>query len=68
LKSLKIYSFSAVRASGQAGSAPRIALAIREPPDVKPPPTFKARAQLQLMEQIDGRGAVTKQHGFRYNS
>ena len=44
----------------QAGPASRIALAIREPRDVKPSPTFKARVQLQLMEQIHGKGDCNK--------
>ena len=44
----------------QAGPASRIALAIREPRDVKPPPTFRVRVRFRLMEQIHGRGVVTK--------
>jgi len=46
----------------------RIALEIREPPDVKPSPSFKVRARVQLMDQIHGRQAVTKWPWFRYNS
>ena len=45
----------------------RIALEIREPPDVKPSPSFKVRARVQLMDQIHGRQAVTKWPWFRYN-
>lgn len=44
----------------------KIALEIREPPDVKPSPAFKVRARVQLMEQIHARQAVTKQRGFRF--
>ena len=45
----------------------RIALEIREPPDVKPSPSFKVKARVQLMDQIHGRQAVTKWPWFRYN-
>jgi len=45
----------------------RIALEIREPPDVKPSPAFKVRARVQLMEQIHAKRAVTKWRGFRYS-
>jgi len=44
----------------------RIALEIREPPDVKPSPAFKVRARVQLMEQIHAKQAVTKWPWFRY--
>ena len=46
----------------------RIALEIREPPDVKPSPTFKVKARVWLMDQIHGRQAVTKWPWSRYNS
>jgi hypothetical protein len=46
----------------------RIALAIREPPDVKPSPTFKVKARVWLMDQIHGRQAVTKWSWPRYSS
>ena len=46
----------------------RIALEIREPPDVRPSASFKVRARVQLMDQIHGRQAVTKWPWFRYNS
>ena len=46
----------------------RIALEIREPPDVKPSPAFKVKARVQLMDQIHGRQAVTKWPWFRYYS
>ncbi len=44
----------------------RVALEIREPPDVKPSPAFKVRARVQLMEQIHAKQAVTKWPWFRY--
>lgn len=44
----------------------RLALEIREPPDVKPSPAFKVRARVQLMEQIHAKRAVTKWPWFRY--
>jgi len=44
----------------------RIALEIREPPDVKPSAAFKVRARVQLMEQIHAKRAVTKWPWFRY--
>jgi len=44
----------------------RIALEIREPPDVKPSPAFKVRARVQLMEQIHAMRGVTKWPWFRY--
>ena len=46
----------------------RIALAIREPPDVKPSPSFKVKARVWLMDQIHERQPVTKWPWFRYNS
>ena len=45
----------------------RIALEIREAPDVKPSPGFKVRARVGLMEQIHERQAVTKWPWSRYN-
>ena len=44
----------------------RIALEIREPPDVKLSPAFKVRARVQLMEQIHARQAVIKWPWLRY--
>jgi len=38
----------------------KIALAIRQPPDVKPSPDFKLKARVRLMEQIHEKQAVTK--------
>ena len=46
----------------------RIALEIREPPDVKPSPSFKVKARVWLMDQIHERQTVTKLPWFRYNS
>jgi len=46
----------------------RIALAIRETPDVKPSPAFKIRARVQLMDQIHERQTVTKWPWSRYNT
>jgi len=46
----------------------RIALEIREPPDVKPSPSFKVNARGRLMDQIHGKQVVTKWPWFRYNS
>jgi len=46
----------------------RIALEIREPPDVKPSPSFKVKARVWLMDQIHGKQAVTKWPWSRYNS
>ncbi len=43
----------------------RIALAIREPPDVKPSPSFKVKARVWLMDQIHERQPVTKWPWFR---
>ena len=45
----------------------RIALEIREPPDVKSSPAFKVRARVWLMEQIHGMQTVTKWPWSRYN-
>jgi len=45
----------------------RIALEIREPPDVKPSPGFKLRTRVWLMEQIHERGTVAKWPSFRHN-
>jgi hypothetical protein len=45
----------------------RIALEIREPPDVKPSPGFKLRARVWLMEQIHESGAVAKRPSFPQN-
>jgi len=38
----------------------KIALAIGEPPDVKPSPDFKLKARVRLMEQIHEKGAVAR--------
>jgi hypothetical protein len=46
----------------------RIALEIREPPDVKPSLSFKVKARVWLMEQIHGGQAVTKWPWSRYDS
>jgi hypothetical protein len=46
----------------------RIALEIREPPDIKPSPASKLKARVQLMDQIHGGQAVTKQPWPRYNN
>jgi hypothetical protein len=46
----------------------RIALEIREPPDVKPSPSFKVKARVWLMDQIHGGQAVTKWPWSRYDS
>ena len=46
----------------------RIALGIREPPDVKPSAAFKVKARVWLMDQIHGRQAVTKRPWSRYDS
>ena len=46
----------------------RIALQIREAPDIKPSPAFKVRARVQLMEQIHERQAVTERGFGRYCS
>ncbi len=44
----------------------RIAISIREPPDVKPSAAFKVRARVHLMEQIHAKRGVTKWRGLRY--
>jgi hypothetical protein len=46
----------------------KIALEIREPPDIKPSPSFKVKARAWLMDQIYGRQAVTKWPWSRYDS
>ena len=46
----------------------RIALEIREPPDVKPAPSFKIKARGRLMDQIHGRQTATRWPWSRYNS
>jgi hypothetical protein len=46
----------------------RIALGIREPPDVKPSPSFKVKARVWLMDQIHDGQVVTKWPWFRYNN
>jgi len=46
----------------------RIALEIREPPDVKPSPSFKVKARVWLMDQIHDRQAVTKCPWSRYDN
>jgi len=52
----------------QLESLLRIALEIREPPDVKPSPCFKVKARVWLMDQIHERQPVTKWPWFRYSS
>ncbi len=46
----------------------KIALAIREPPDVKPSPHFKLKTRVKLMEQIHEKQAVTKWPWSRHNN
>jgi hypothetical protein len=46
----------------------RVALEIREPPDVKPSPGFKVRARHRLMEQMHGRQVATRWPWSHYNS
>ena len=46
----------------------RVAFKIREPPDVKPSPSFKVKARVWLMDQIHGGQAVTKWPWSRYDS
>jgi len=46
----------------------RVAFEIREPPDVKPSPSFKVKARVWLMDQIHGGQAVTKWPWSRYDS
>lgn len=45
----------------------RLALEIREAPDVRPSPAFKVKARVQLMEHIHERQAVTKWPWSRSN-
>lgn len=44
----------------------RIALEIREPPDIKPSPAFKLRARVRLMDQIHGRQVAGKEPWLRH--
>jgi hypothetical protein len=53
---------------GQLEPLLKIALEIREPPDIKPSPSFKVKARVWLMDQIHGGEAVTKWPWSRYNS
>jgi len=46
----------------------RIAFEIREPPDVKPSPSFKVKARVWLMDQIHDRQVVTKWPWSRYDN
>jgi hypothetical protein len=46
----------------------RIALKVSETPDVKPSPTFKVKARVQLMDQIHSRQAVTNRSWSNYNN
>jgi hypothetical protein len=46
----------------------RIALEIREPPEVEPSPSFKVKARAWLMDQIHGGQAVTKWPWSRYDN
>jgi hypothetical protein len=46
----------------------RIALEIRELPDVKPSPSFKMKARVRLMYQIHGRQAETRWPWRRYHN
>jgi len=46
----------------------RIAFEIREPPDVRPSPSFKVKARVWLMDQIHDRQAVTKWPWSRYDN
>jgi hypothetical protein len=55
-------------ARGQLEPLLRIALEIREPPDVKPSLSFKMKARVRLMDQIHGRPVAAKWPRFRYNS
>lgn len=45
----------------------RIALEIRETPDVRPSTSFRIRARVQLMDQIHSKGAVAKGSRLRYH-
>jgi hypothetical protein len=46
----------------------KIAVEIREPPDVKPSSSFKVKARVWLMDQIHGEQAVTKWPWSRYDN
>jgi hypothetical protein len=46
----------------------RIALEIREPPNVKPSLSFKIKARVRLMDQIHGRQAATRWPWRRYDN
>jgi hypothetical protein len=46
----------------------RIALEIRELPDVKPSPSFKMKVRVRLMDEIHGRQAETRWPWRRYHS
>jgi len=52
---------------GQLEPLLRIALEIREPPDVEPSPSFKMKARVRLMEQIHGRPAARRWPWSRYD-
>ncbi len=45
----------------------RIALEIREPPNVKPSPSFKMKARVRLMDQTRGRQPATRWPWFPYD-
>jgi len=53
---------------GQLEPLLRIALEIRESPDVKPSPSFKMKTRVRLMDQIHGRQAETRRPWHRYHS
>jgi hypothetical protein len=53
---------------GQLEPLLRIALEIREPPDVKPATSFKVKARVRLMDQIHGRQVATRWPWSRYDS
>jgi hypothetical protein len=46
----------------------KIAVGIREPPDVKPTPSFKGKARVQLMDYIQGKQTVEEWAQSRYNN
>ena len=52
---------------GQLEPLLRIALEIREPPDVKPSPSFKMKARVRLMDQIHSRPAARRWPWSRYD-
>ena len=52
---------------GQLEPLLRIALEIRESPDVKPSPSFKMKTRVRLMDQIHGGQAETRRPWHRYN-